>query len=102
MGERLGNSNVGFSELKASRKRAVVFLLTFILISPIPVVIVGEKKLGIALSAMIALYALVNWLKCMISIDSFKCPRCGKSFIRKGFLANPFTSSCMHCNYNEN
>jgi hypothetical protein len=40
---------------------------------------------------------VIAWSICSIRFQYWKCPNCGKSFHRKWWWTNIFSSKCLHC-----
>ena len=66
----------------------------------------GVPALGLPLAGRfgseLPLYAIAAlWLIAMLAAGvyaiNWKCPRCGKPFLRDGWIHNAFARSCLHC-----
>ncbi len=90
-------SNQKIALFKKNRIKAIRIAFYLILVTPIPVLIFGETKVGILFSLLAGIFFLVKWFRLMIEIDSFICPDCGKKFIKRKMFINIFTSKCVHC-----
>lgn len=90
-----GYSNREIQFARDIRKKRIITFLLFISYVPSILLIdfIFNSKflfgLTITVYLLLILWLSFKWLNAI-------CPRCGKRFFSR-FIANPFTSKCMHC-----
>lgn len=72
-------------------------LVRIALIAAVPSVAVGLLLRSVIGSVVIAVFWLSYLTFAVQRLEAWLCPRCGKTFCRRGAWHNSFTESCMNC-----